>query len=84
LYRSTHPCGNNIDVKPIMQKNKRETHEGTCVGQSVGDCGGSGELVKRKRKTPEGTCVGQWIGRSKNKEEKPEEGNPLGQWIGSG
>jgi hypothetical protein len=54
------------------------------VGQSVGDCGGSGELVKRKRKTPEGTCVGQWIGRSKNKEEKPEEGNPLGQWIGSG
>ena len=27
-----------------------ETHEGTCVGQSVGICGGSGELVKRKRK----------------------------------
>jgi hypothetical protein len=40
----------------------RRTHEGTCVGQSVGVCGGSGELVKRKRKTPEGTCVGQWIG----------------------
>ena len=48
---------------------KKETHEGTCVGQSVGVCGGSGELVKRKRKTPEGTCVGQWIGRSKNKRE---------------
>ncbi len=29
---STHPCGNNIDVKPVMQKNKREIHEGTCVG----------------------------------------------------
>jgi hypothetical protein len=54
------------------------------VGQSVGVCGGSGELVKRKRKTPDGTCVGQWIGRSKNKKGKPEEGNPLGQWIGSG
>ncbi len=46
------------------------------MGQSVGVCGGSGELVKRKRKTPEGTCVGQWIGRSKKKKGKPEEGNP--------
>jgi hypothetical protein len=45
-----------------MQKNKRETHEGTCVGQSVGVCGGSVELVKRKRETLEGTCVGQCIG----------------------
>jgi hypothetical protein len=27
-----------------MQKNERETHEGTCVGQSVGVCGGSIEL----------------------------------------
>ncbi len=35
---------------------------GTCVGQSVGICGGSVELVKRKRKTLEGTCVGQCIG----------------------
>ena len=43
---STHPCGNNIDVRLIMQKNKRETHEGTCVGQSVGVCGGNVELVK--------------------------------------
>jgi hypothetical protein len=59
---STHPCGNNIDVKPIMQKNKREIHEGTCVGQSVGVCGGRVKLVKRKRKTLEGTCVGQCIG----------------------
>jgi hypothetical protein len=53
------------------------------VGQSVGVCEGSGELVKRKRKTPEGTCVGQWLGRSKNKKGKPEEGNLLGEWIGS-
>jgi hypothetical protein len=45
-----------------MQKNKRETHEGTCVYQSIGVCGGSIELVKRKRETPEGTCVGQCIG----------------------
>ena len=45
-----------------MQKNKRETHEGTCVvGQRVGTCGGSVELVKRKRETLEGTCVGQCI-----------------------
>ncbi len=42
-----------------MQKNKRETHEGTCVvGQWVGTCGGSVE----KRETLEGTCVGQCIG----------------------
>jgi hypothetical protein len=27
-----------------MKKNKRETHEGTCVGQSIGICGGSVEL----------------------------------------
>jgi hypothetical protein len=33
-----------------MKKNKRETHEGTCVGQSVGVCGGSVELVKEKGK----------------------------------
>ena len=59
---SSHPCGNNINVKPIMQKKKRETHEGTCVGQSVGVCGGSVELVKRKRENLEGTCVGQFIG----------------------
>jgi len=45
-----------------MQKNRRETHEGTCVGQSIGICGGSVELVKRKRETLEGTCVGQYIG----------------------
>jgi hypothetical protein len=45
-----------------MQKNKRETHEGTCVGQNVGVCGGSIELVKRKRETLEGTCVGLSIG----------------------
>jgi hypothetical protein len=45
-----------------MQKNKRETHEGTCVvGQRVGACGDSVELVKRKRETLEGTCVGQCI-----------------------
>ncbi len=59
---STQPCGNNIDVKPIMQKNKKETHEGTCVCQSIGVCGGSVELVKRKWETPEGACVGQCIG----------------------
>jgi hypothetical protein len=52
-----------MDVKPIMQKNKWETHERTCVvGQRVGTCGGSIELVKRKRETLEGTCVGQCIG----------------------
>jgi len=45
-----------------MQKNKREIHEETCVGQSIGVCGGSVELVKRKRETLEGTCVGQCIG----------------------
>jgi hypothetical protein len=45
-----------------MQKKKKETHEGTCVGQSIGDCGGSVELVKRKRETLEGTCAGQCIG----------------------
>jgi hypothetical protein len=59
---STHPCGTNIDVKPIMQKNIRETYEGTCVGQSVGLCGGSVKLVKRKRETLQGTCVGLSIG----------------------
>ena len=32
------------------------------VGQRVGTCGGSVELVKRKRETLEGTCVGQCIG----------------------
>jgi len=32
------------------------------VGQSIGICGGSVELVKRKRETLEGTCVGQYIG----------------------
>ena len=33
------------------------------MGQSVGVCGGSGELVKRKRKTPEeGNPLGQLIG----------------------
>jgi hypothetical protein len=53
------------------------------VGQSVGVCEGSGELVKGKRKTREGTCVGQGIGRNKNKKGNPKEGNPLGQWIGS-
>jgi len=58
---STHSCGNNIDVKPIMQNNI--TLEGTCVvGQRVGTCGGSVELVKRKRETLEGTCVGHCIG----------------------
>jgi hypothetical protein len=45
-----------------MPKNKRETHEGTCVGQRVGVCGGSVQLVKRKRETLDGTCVGQCIG----------------------
>jgi hypothetical protein len=45
-----------------MQKKKKETHEGTCVGQSIGDCGGSVEPVKRKRETLEGTCAGQCIG----------------------
>jgi hypothetical protein len=46
--RSTHPCGNNTDVNPIMQKIKKDTHEGTCVSQSVG--------------IGEGTCVGKCIG----------------------
>ena len=32
------------------------------MGQSIGVCGGSVELVKRKRETLEGTCVGQCIG----------------------
>ena len=45
-----------------MQKMKKETREGTCVGQSVGVCGGSVELVKRKRETLDGTCVGLSIG----------------------
>jgi len=45
-----------------MQKNKRETHEGTGVGQNVGVCGGSVKLEIRKRETFEGTCVGQCIG----------------------
>jgi hypothetical protein len=58
----THPCGNIVDVKPEMQKNKRENHEGTYVGQRIGICGGSVELVKRKRETLEGTCVGLSIG----------------------
>jgi hypothetical protein len=45
-----------------MQKNQRETHEGTHEGQSIGVFGGSVKLVKRKRETLEGTCVGLSIG----------------------
>jgi hypothetical protein len=45
---STHPCGNNIDVKPIMEIIKRDTNAATWEGRSMG--------------VGEGTCVCQCVG----------------------
>jgi hypothetical protein len=45
---STHPCRNNIDVKPRMEIIKRDTNVQTWEGRSMG--------------VGAGTCVGQCVG----------------------